>query len=105
VVTHIGLSHSAPITGIVISPDEKSIVSISSDGAIHCWNFPPRKLPTPDVTATSQRMAEANLSPVYDDERDAALIADDPDKEILPQLETKAGAIMPAPPLCATPKH
>jgi WD40 repeat protein len=104
VVTHVGLSHSAPITGIAISPDQKSIVSISSDGAIHCWSFLPRKLPTPDVTDTCQRLAEAQLSPIYDDEGDHKLVADDADKEFARLLETKANAIMPVHSVCASPQ-
>jgi WD40 repeat protein len=100
----VGLGHSAPISGIAISPDQSSIVSISTDGAIHCWKFPPRKVPTPDVTATTERMAEANLGPVYDDEDDPNLAADDVAKEFVPQIETKAGVIMPAHEACIMPQ-
>lgn len=40
VMTHIGVGHSAPITRVKISPDEKNIISVSSDGAILRWTFP-----------------------------------------------------------------
>jgi len=38
--THIGIGHSAPITGCKISPDERGIISVSADGAILRWKFP-----------------------------------------------------------------
>jgi len=41
-MTHIGLGHSAPITGVKISPDERHIISVSADGAILRWSFPHR---------------------------------------------------------------
>ena len=41
-MTHIGLGHSAPITGVKISPDECHIISVSADGAILRWAFPHR---------------------------------------------------------------
>jgi WD40 repeat protein len=41
-MTHIGVGHSAPITGVKISPDERHIISVSSDGAILRWTFPHR---------------------------------------------------------------
>ena len=39
-MTHIGLGHSTPITGVKISPDERNIISVSEDGAILRWAFP-----------------------------------------------------------------
>jgi len=39
-MTHIGLGHSAPITRVKISPDERHIISVSEDGAILRWEFP-----------------------------------------------------------------
>jgi len=39
-MTHIGLGHSAPITGVKISPDESHVISVSADGAILRWVFP-----------------------------------------------------------------
>ena len=39
-MTHIGLGHSAAITGVKISPDERNIISVSADGAILRWAFP-----------------------------------------------------------------
>jgi len=41
-MTHIGLGHSAPITGVKISSDERHIMSVSADGAILRWAFPHR---------------------------------------------------------------
>jgi WD40 repeat protein len=103
-MTHMGLGHSAPITGIAVSPDQGSIISISSDGAIHCWKFPPRKTPTPDVTATTGNTAEAQLGPIYDDEDDPNLVPDNVAKEFLTMVETKAGVIMPAQEQCTEPQ-
>ncbi|CAL1528824.1 unnamed protein product [Lymnaea stagnalis] len=40
VVTHVGKGHSANIMRIRIAPDNKSIVSVSEDGAILQWRFP-----------------------------------------------------------------
>jgi hypothetical protein len=87
-----------------VSPDQGTIISISSDGAIHCWKFPPQKTPSPDVTATTENTAEARLGPIYDDEDDLKLIADDVAKEFLPLVETKAGVIMPAQESCTVPQ-
>lgn len=39
-MTHIGIGHSAPITGVKISPDEQHIISVSTDGAMLRWTFP-----------------------------------------------------------------
>jgi len=39
-MTHIGRGHSAPITGLKISPDEGHVISVSADGAILRWAFP-----------------------------------------------------------------
>lgn len=38
--THIGIGHSAAVTGIKISPDERFVVSVSADGAILKWSLP-----------------------------------------------------------------
>lgn len=38
--THVGKGHSANITRIRIAPDNRSIVSVSEDGAILQWRFP-----------------------------------------------------------------
>ncbi|GFS23246.1 cilia- and flagella-associated protein 52 [Elysia marginata] len=40
-VTHVGRGHSASILRIRIAPDNKSIVSVSEDGAILQWRVPP----------------------------------------------------------------
>jgi len=42
-MTHIGLGHSAPITRVKISPDQRHIVSVSADGAVLRWTFPHRQ--------------------------------------------------------------
>ncbi|XP_030317742.1 cilia- and flagella-associated protein 52 [Calypte anna] len=39
-VTHVGVGHSGKITRVKISPGNKYIVSVSSDGAILIWNYP-----------------------------------------------------------------
>jgi WD40 repeat protein len=39
-VTHVGVGHSGEITAVKISPDGKTIVSVSADGAILRWRFP-----------------------------------------------------------------
>lgn len=104
IVTHVGVGHSAPITGVAISPDKMTIVSISSDGAIHCWKFPQPRIPTPDVTASTANMVEAQFGPIYDDEGDPKLVPDDVAKEFIPMLETKAGAIMPTHEECTLPQ-
>ncbi|ESN89994.1 hypothetical protein HELRODRAFT_187659 [Helobdella robusta] len=39
-MTHIGVGHSAAITALKISPDQKNIFSTSCDGAILKWTFP-----------------------------------------------------------------
>lgn len=38
--THVGLGHSGDINCIAICPNQKYIVSVSSDGAIFCWHYP-----------------------------------------------------------------
>jgi len=38
--THVGRGHSANITRIRIAPDNRSVVSVSEDGAILQWKFP-----------------------------------------------------------------
>ena len=47
-VTHVGAGHSAAITTISFSPDKKYIVSVSADGAIFVWIFPPPVIKTDD---------------------------------------------------------
>uniref|UniRef100_A0A5K3ET11 Cilia- and flagella-associated protein 52 n=2 Tax=Mesocestoides corti TaxID=53468 RepID=A0A5K3ET11_MESCO len=42
-VTHIGLGHSSPITRLKISPDQKLIITVSEDGGIFIWDFPPQE--------------------------------------------------------------
>ena len=39
-VTHVGVGHSGEVTAVRISPDGKTIVSVSADGAILRWRFP-----------------------------------------------------------------
>ncbi|CAH8664233.1 unnamed protein product [Schistosoma rodhaini] len=39
-ITHVGLGHTSPITRLRISPDQKSIVTVSEDGAIYIWEMP-----------------------------------------------------------------
>ena len=39
-----GLGHSGNITGIAISPDQKSIVSVGTEGAIFIWATPDKVL-------------------------------------------------------------
>ena len=39
-VTHVGVGHSGEVTAVKISPDGKTIVSVSADGAILRWRFP-----------------------------------------------------------------
>ncbi|EUB62330.1 WD repeat-containing protein [Echinococcus granulosus] len=40
-VTHVGLGHSSPITRLMISPDQRLIVTVSEDGGIFLWDLPP----------------------------------------------------------------
>nr|CUU99315.1 hypothetical transcript [Hymenolepis microstoma] len=40
-VTHVGLGHSASISRLRISPDQRLIVSVSEDGGIFLWDLPP----------------------------------------------------------------
>jgi WD40 repeat protein len=69
-VTHVGIGHSAPITGIKISPDQTMIASISSDGAVFIWHFPPAKPPTADINATARDTIDASLGAHHGDEHD-----------------------------------
>ncbi|XP_035824113.1 cilia- and flagella-associated protein 52 isoform X2 [Aplysia californica] len=39
-VTHVGKGHSANISRIRIAPDNRSLISVSEDGAILQWRFP-----------------------------------------------------------------
>ncbi|CAH8592217.1 unnamed protein product [Schistosoma turkestanicum] len=39
-VTHVGLGHTATITKLCISPDQKNVVTVSEDGAIYIWEMP-----------------------------------------------------------------
>ena len=39
-----GLGHSGVVTGIQISPDQKTIVSVGTEGAIFCWSTPDKVL-------------------------------------------------------------
>ncbi|KAI9104138.1 quinon protein alcohol dehydrogenase-like superfamily [Phlyctochytrium arcticum] len=39
-VGFVGVGHSTDITQVKIAPDQKSIVSVSSDGAVFVWKFP-----------------------------------------------------------------
>jgi WD40 repeat protein len=39
-VTHVGVGHSTDILKVRISPDQKTIVSVSSDGAVFQWEWP-----------------------------------------------------------------
>jgi WD40 repeat protein len=34
-----GLGHSAPVTKVKWTPDEKQVVSVSMDSSISVWNF------------------------------------------------------------------
>ena len=36
----MGVGHSGEVTAVKISPDGKTIVSVSADGAILRWRFP-----------------------------------------------------------------
>ncbi|KAL5969102.1 Cilia and flagella-associated protein 52 [Taenia solium] len=40
-VTHVGLGHSSPITRLMISPDQRLVVTVSEDGGIFLWDMPP----------------------------------------------------------------
>ncbi len=40
VVTHVGHGHSAEIKKVKISPNQRYIVSVSTDGSIIVWQFP-----------------------------------------------------------------
>jgi len=93
-VTHIGLGHSAPITGIAISPDETFIVSVSSDGAMMMWTFPTPPPPTPDIMADKTTAIEAATAK-YDDPDDHLLVADNPAAEFEKMSLTKAGVLQP----------
>lgn len=61
-VTHVGVGHSGEITAVKISPDCRTIVSVSADGAILRWSFPEELLMPdsgemdvePDATAVPQ---------------------------------------------------
>lgn len=37
---YLGIGHSGMISSVAIAPDQKSIVSVGSEGAIFIWNFP-----------------------------------------------------------------
>jgi WD40 repeat protein len=37
---YLGIGHSGIISSVAIAPDQKSIVSVGSEGAIFIWNFP-----------------------------------------------------------------
>ena len=39
-----GVGHSGVITCVAISPDQKTIVSVGSEGAIFCWHMPEKVL-------------------------------------------------------------
>jgi WD40 repeat protein len=39
-LSYVGVGHSTDINKIKISPDQKHIVSVSSEGAIFVWTFP-----------------------------------------------------------------
>lgn len=39
-VYHSGTGHSGSITKIAMSPDQKFIVSVGTEGAIFCWHTP-----------------------------------------------------------------
>ncbi|KAJ3374676.1 Cilia- and flagella-associated protein 52 [Allomyces arbusculus] len=39
-MTHVGVGHSTDILKVKISPDQRSIVSVSSDGAVFQWEWP-----------------------------------------------------------------
>ncbi len=39
-IHQVGIGHSAQITRVAISPDERFIISVSRDGAIIRWKFP-----------------------------------------------------------------
>jgi WD40 repeat protein len=39
-VLAIGVGHSTDVTRVRVSPDQKRIVSVSSEGAVFIWNFP-----------------------------------------------------------------
>ncbi|KAI9188916.1 hypothetical protein H9P43_000338 [Blastocladiella emersonii ATCC 22665] len=39
-VTHVGVGHSTEILKVKIAPDQRTIVSVSSDGAVFQWEWP-----------------------------------------------------------------
>jgi len=39
-ITHEGSGHSSPVTSVMISPDNKHIVSVGEEGGIFIWEFP-----------------------------------------------------------------
>jgi cilia- and flagella-associated protein 52 len=41
---YAGLGHSGNITRIAISPDQRTIVSVGTEGAIFCWHTPDKVL-------------------------------------------------------------
>ena len=60
-VTHVGVGHSGEITAVKISPDGKSIVSVSADGAILRWRFPTMEQEL--NSSGEQREGDANMQP------------------------------------------
>ena len=60
-VTHMGVGHSGEITAVKISPDGKSIVSVSADGAILRWQFPTMEQEL--NSSGEQREGDANMQP------------------------------------------
>lgn len=49
----MGVGHAGVITGVRFSPDLRTIVSTSADGAIFLWRCPPMDPETPPKTANS----------------------------------------------------
>lgn len=53
ITTHVGVGHAGVITGVRFSPNLRTIVSTSADGAIFIWRCPTMEQPTPPRSAES----------------------------------------------------
>ena len=38
----VGIGHSGTVTKVVVSPDQRNVVSVGDEGAILIWNIPER---------------------------------------------------------------
>ncbi|XP_024084287.1 cilia- and flagella-associated protein 52 isoform X2 [Cimex lectularius] len=85
--THVGLGHGAVITAVAISPDQKTVVSASADGALFIWRAPmdpPNLAGLADEANLNQSTnEEANITNEENDDKVSTISKSDESEKLL----------------------